>query len=225
MKRAVLIYGPPGAGKGTQADLLSKVKGFFHFDTGKFVESIVYDPARRNDPVIRRERKNFEIGRLMTPSWILKMVSGRTKKFAKAGMSIVFSGSPRTYYEAFDDRGPGLVEILSKLYGKKNVHTFIVKIPENVSIARNSSRLVCSVCRIPIIFPEKYHSAICHICGGKLRRRALDKPEVIKVRLKEYRERTEPIFRELRKRHYQITEIDGRPAPAKIFEAMLRKLK
>lgn len=225
MKRAVLIYGPPGSGKGTQAELLSKTKGFFHFDTGKFVESVVYDPARRNDPVVKRERKNFEAGRLMTPSWVLRIVLARTKKLARAGVSLVFSGSPRTYYEAFDENAPGLVEVLAKFYGKKNVIAFVLDVPPHVSVKRNSARLVCSVCRTPVVFPEKNKGAICNICGGRLIKRTIDKPSIIKVRLKEYNERTAPIFRELKRRHYPLYVVDGRPAPEKVFKKILTKLK
>ena len=120
MKKIVLIlYGPPGSGKGTQANLLANKLGIIHFDTGRFAESLVHDPARQREKVIRRERKLFDTGKLMTPSFILREVVKKVKQLNAAGWGIIFSGSQRTMYEA-----EGLLPILNKLYGKKNIYIF-----------------------------------------------------------------------------------------------------
>src|SRR3989344_5224832 len=103
MKRAVVIYGPPGSGKGTQANLLAWTKAFIHFDTGKFLEQMMTDPELENDPVIKKEKKLFASGHLLTPDFVLKFVTEKTQEIAKSGFSIVFSGSPRTSFEAFGD--------------------------------------------------------------------------------------------------------------------------
>ena len=50
-KKVVVIYGPPGSGKGTQANLLAWTKNFIHFDTGKFLVQVVNDPDNKNDSV------------------------------------------------------------------------------------------------------------------------------------------------------------------------------
>ena len=118
-KIAVIIYGPPGGGKGTQANLLANKLGLIHFDTGKFLESVIYDSDRKNNNVIKRERKNFETGKLMTPSFVAKEVMQAVNRISKAGWGVVFSGSPRTVYEA-----QKLPPILEKLYGKKNIFVF-----------------------------------------------------------------------------------------------------
>ena len=62
LKRAVIIYGPPGSGKGTQAELLAKKFGFIHFDTGRYFEALLHSPETQKNPVLRRERKNFDNG-------------------------------------------------------------------------------------------------------------------------------------------------------------------
>lgn len=224
MKKVFIIYGPPGSGKGTQANLLAGKFGLIHFDTGKYIEQVVHDPANKNNRTIQRERKNFDSGKLCTPSWVLKITRDKTKDLAKAGFGLVFSGSPRTLFEAFGDgKNEGLIGVLEKNYGKKNVMPFLLKVASKTSVKRNSSRLVCSVCGTPVLANNCLGSS-CPLCAASLRRRTLDVPEVIKVRLKEYRERTAPIVSGLKTRGYKITEINGEPPPYKVFAEILKKL-
>ncbi len=221
------MYGPPGSGKGTQAKLLADKLGLIHFDTGRYIEQVVHNPANKKDKIIQRERKLFDSGALCTPDWVLKIVGEKTKKLAEAGFGIVFSGSPRTFYEAFGDhKQKGLVSILEKYYGKKNIFIFNIDISAQNSIKRNSNRLICSVCGIQLMatFKNVAGLKICPFCGGKFYRRTLDNPETIKIRLEEYRERTLPIAAELKKRDYKIIRINGEPLPAKVFQSILKYL-
>ena len=138
-------------------------------------------------------------------------------------MSIVFSGSPRTIFEAFGDRkNTGLIETLTALYGKKNVSVIKLNIHDQSSMKRNSARLVCSVCGLPILATAKNRH--CSLCGGAFRRRTLDKPAVIKVRLKEYAERTYPILAGLKKLGFKIFPVNGEPAPYKIHKVIAKKI-
>ncbi len=220
--KAIIIFGPPGAGKGLQARLIAQRSGLVNFDTGRTIERIIYNPALRESKVIKRERRNFETGRLCTPSWVLKVFQGAVSKISKADLGIVFSGSPRTLFEAFGDRQKeGLIPLLKRLYGKENIFILELKVPPAISILRNSHRVVCSVCDTQLL---KFASRLkrCPFCGGKLKRRSLDRPEVIKVRIKEYEERTEPIFKALRKNGFKIHFIDGKPMPAKVWQKIKR---
>lgn len=232
-KTAVIIYGPPGAGKGTQAELVSKRLGLVHFDTGRYIEALVHSKEAGRDKVLKREQVNFDIGKLCTPSWVLKIIREATTRIAKAGQGIVFSGSPRTVFEAFGEpeegsgskplAGGGLIKTLEKLYGKNNIVIIELRLPERESIKRNSRRVVCSVCGLPILAEAKAKS--CALCGGKPRTRTLDNPEVIRVRLKEFARRTAPIIARLKSRKFSVCLIDGRPAPYRVFENILKKIK
>lgn len=217
--KAIIIYGPPGAGKGTQADLVARHFGFVHFDTGKYLESLIYNPAYANNRIIKREREFFETGKLITPSWVLSVVKKRANKIAKAGLGLVFSGSPRTLYEM-----EGLLPEIEKLYGRKNIIFFFINVSQAASIRRNSHRLLCTVCGFPILYlneTEKFNvKNRCFFCGGKLFRRTLDKTEVVKKRIEEYNIRTKPIFNELKKRGYKIIDIQGKDLPFKVFESI-----
>ena len=225
MQKIVIIYGPPGSGKGTQANLLFIRKDFIHFDTGEYIENVVHDPANKNDKVIQREKKNFDTGMLCTPSWVIKEVRNKTEQLIKSGFPIVFSGSPRTVFESMgDDKNEGLYSFFDKVVGKENVYVFLLKVPPEVSIYRNSNRLLCTVCGLGVMAGSSSGER-CHFCGGKLYRRTLDNVETIKVRLKQFEDRTKPILKEIKKVGYKVHEIDGKPQPYKVHEKIVKILK
>lgn len=220
-KKAVILYGSPGSGKGTQADLLVRRKDFIHFDTGRYVERLYRSPEAKTDPILKKEKKLFDTGFLNTPSWILGIVKRETIKIAKAGFSIVYSGSPRTMYEAFGDKKEkGLVETLGKLYGKENIVVIYLIIKEGTTLVRNSVRRVCSVCGLSILGKSK--TSRCPFCDGLPRKRTLDDPKIIGMRLKEFHNRTKPILKKLKKQGYRIIKIDGERAPYLVHESVLR---
>lgn len=224
----IIFYGPPGSGKGTQAKLLADKFGFFHFDTGDFLRRLIHNPQLQGNRVIQRERRLNDTGKLQTPSFVLRVVSRRVKELLRLGQKIIFSGSPRTLLEAVgDSKRKGLIDILKDGYGKKNLFIFVLSIPEKVSIERNKDRLVCSVCKASLLgrkFAGKIKFKKCPFCGGKIIKRIDDDKKVILTRLREYRERTELIFKELKARGYRIHKISGMPAPYRIHEKLLSYL-
>lgn len=224
MKRAVILYGAPGAGKGTQAELLETKFGFFHFDTGRYIERVVHDPINIAGAEIQKEKRAFDEGSLCTPTWVLKIIKEETERIAQADWDIVFSGSPRTVFEAFGDAGnEGLYSLLAKHYERKNIFIFELKIDEADSLRRNSQRMICSVCGLMVLAEHKDLQK-CPFCGAAFYRRTLDRSEVIKVRWGEYLGRTYPILERLEKEKYQLYQIDGTPPPYKVFENVVSKL-
>lgn len=226
MRKAIIIYGPPGAGKGTQANLVAGKLGLIHFDTGKYLEQLVHDPELQKNPEVREARKIFDAGALVDPAFVLKVTTAKTKEISKSGFGIVFSGSPRTIFEAFgDQKNQGLIATLENLYGKKEVMPIFLKIDPKKSILRNKNRRVCSVCATAILYNDETHRhTTCPLCGGKLKTRIVDNPKVFATRIKEYEKRTKPILAGLKSRGYKITEINGEPLPYKVFAEILRKL-
>lgn len=225
--KAVIIMGPPGSGKSTQARLLADKIDYVHLDTGAYLEAVIYDPANAKNKEIAKKRRAFERGELLTPSWVLKIVKKRVEELAKSKTGVILSGSPRTFYEAFGDkRQIGLIKTFEKGYGKKNIVVFEIKIQPGDSIDRNSHRLLCSSCRAPILKMGKCRFEIggsCPFCGGKLRGRTLDSVETIKNRLKEYRLRTYPVIEKIKKNKYRVIGINGRFKPYQIHEK-IRKI-
>lgn len=224
MSKAIIVYGPPGSGKGTQAELLTRKFNVIHFDTGRYIENLVHSPAAKGNKILMRERKNFDSGILCTPEWVLKITRDEAERIAKAKFNIVFSGSPRTIFEAFGDKkNEGLIAALSRVFGKKNIEVIRLILPENESLKRNSARFICGVCGLPRLASVSGNH--CALCAGILRKRTLDDPKIIVTRLKEYRERTYPIIAALKKGGIAVNTIDGRPLPYKVHERILRVLK
>lgn len=229
--KAIIIFGPQGSGKGTQADLIAKKLDLFHFDTGQYLRTLLYNPALQSDKIIQRERKLNQAGILNTPSWVLKNVFQMIKKMAALNQSIVFSGSPRTFYEAFGyyqgkkskGKAEGMMDILKKYYGKENISVFIFNLPLKESLKRINSRLTCSVCNGPLL-AQKNKFKSCPFCGGKIIKRKDDTEKSIRERLAEYEKRTKPVIDKIKKEKYRVFEIDSRPAPYKIHEAIYKKL-
>ncbi len=224
MKKVIIIFGAPGSGKGTQADLLSKNFGFYHFDSGKYIEQVINDPEKLKNKTVQREKKLFDSGVLCDPSWILQIVKEKSKELAKAGINIVFSGSPRTLFEAFGDKkNVGLIKVLEKGYGKKNIGVLYIDVKPETSVFRNSHRSVCSVCGAPVLYKGDGEQS-CPFCDASLRKRSLDNPDTIKVRLEEYKNRTKPILEQLRKQGYVINNIEGEEPPFKVFEKVSKNI-
>lgn len=218
-----MIFGTPGSGKGTQANLLSWTKGYYHFDSGKELRAILNDPTRQTEKLIQREKKLNEAGILNTPSWVLGIFKKEAQKIAKAGMNIVYSGSPRTMYEAFGERKTvGLVPFITKLYGKKNVHFFFMKIAPEVAAARNKIRRICVICNNPVLGDVKVDR--CTMCLGELKTRVDDDPEKYKVRYNEYMTRTMPILEALRAQGVKIKEINAEQTPPEMFTQIKKEL-
>lgn len=221
-KIAIILYGSPGSGKGQQADLLADAFGLMHIDTGKLIRAIFSDPAQMKNPVNRREKKINDAGILNTPRWVVGILKKRIRIVAKMGYGIVFSGSPRTLFEA-----KKLISFLENVYGRKAIEVFSLRVPFAVAARRNKERYICSICNRPLLtayYPSKERTR-CPVCAGPLKRRTDDDPKKFATRTKEYEARTKPAIEYLRSRGYRITPVDGTPAPFKVFQKIIQKIK
>lgn len=217
--KAIIIFGPPGSGKTTLAKYLANKLGLVHYDTGRKIEEQIKDFRGPQSPASRKEKELFMQGDLLPAKMVLEMVFKDVRRIAKYGNGVVLSGSPRSGEEAAK-----LMPFLDKLFGKKNIVFIGLKVSSEESIRRNSKRLICSVCGASPINLRKGDTT-CPICLGKLERRGLDKPNIIRVRLKEYKEKTEPVFTEYKKRGFKFLTINTTPAPYKIFTSAVAKIR
>lgn len=221
--KAIIIYGAPGAGKGTQANLLADELNAVHFDVGKYLEAVLNNPARQQDPVIQQEKEKFDRGELVSIDFFLNVVKERIKEIGTTRVTLVLSGNPRTIEEGFGLGG--IMEDLEQYYGKDQITIFYLNITPELSLLRNTRRLICSVCGRPVLFQEKFELTHCAFCGGPLRKRSLDNPETIKVRLNTFKEKTLPLMEEFRRHGYRVEEVDGDQAPYLVFTEILKRLK
>lgn len=226
-KQIISVMGPPGAGKGTQASLLADKFSYYYFETSKLLEEAFKKNEAESIEIggekfsYDEERKKWETGELCSPPFVEQVVKKKIKELYEAGESIVLSGSPRTIYEA-----ENLTPFLDELYGKENIKVVVLNIPAEETIFRNSHRRICELMRHPILYKEETKDlTICPIDGSKLiKREGLDDPESIKVRLKEYKEKTFPILDYLRENNYQVKEVDGVGSVAEVFSKVLKAI-
>jgi adenylate kinase len=226
--KVIILMGPPGAGKGIQAELLAEKLNLFHLETSKILEERFREKTKGEILIegekysFSKEKKIWEEGKLCSPPFVTYLIIEKIKELKKVGKNLVLSGSPRTLYEA-----ERVIPVLEKLYGKKNIRCFFLEISPEETIFRNSHRRICELMRHPILYlKENEKLKRCPLDGSKLIKRGkLDKPETIKVRLKEYKERTLPVIDYFKKRKIKVDKINGSPPPAIVFKEILKKLK
>jgi len=217
--------GLPGIGKGTQAlKLVERFPNFMHFDTGGEIYRRINDPAFANDPRVREQKRIYESGVLNDPRWVAKLVEERTRFYAREGEGIIFSGSPRTLYEA-----KKIIPLLCKVYGKEHVLVLLLTTSEETAKKRGLNRLVCSnpECRYPTT--KKYSGKRCPNCGKRLpfakEQKGEDwKTSKFETRLKEFYERTLPALNYLRSLGL-VEEINGEEAKGEVFQKVLAAAK
>lgn len=217
-KKVIMIIGPVGSGKGTQAALLSQKLGFFHFMTSKIGQEYIKE---HSDEETLKQMELYKNGALWEPIWTLKMVKEKTEEILNKHHGIIFDGSPRTLYEA-----EGLYPFLSKLIGNENIKIIEMKTNDYEIKNRLTKRLVCDKNSVHVfINSEQFkEGANCpNNDSGILKKRDLDAPNVFKVRLEEYKNRTVPVLDFLKSKH-KVIEINGEQVIEKVFEEILQKI-
>lgn len=219
-KKLVIIFiGPPGSGKRTQADLLTERLGLVHLESSQIIEEKLKN-AELDDWLLQREKKLWDSGQLNTPEVVLKWMKEKIMELANIGKGIVFSGSPRTISEAEEE-----IPFLEELYGKENIRVFNLDLNEDDSIKRNSKRRICRIARHPIPdFSEFENITKCPRDGSEILVRVLDNPETVKIRYKEYLNRTLPIVDILKLKGYRIIKINADQAIDKVHNEVLNFL-
>ncbi|MCX6721302.1 MAG: nucleoside monophosphate kinase, partial [Candidatus Staskawiczbacteria bacterium] len=186
-KQVIMLFGQPGAGKGTQAEILADKTGYYHFESSKIIEfHIKNDEPGKTYEIdgqtykIEDERQKWESGLLNSPPLVVYWMVEKIKELAEEGKSIIFSGSPRTVYEAERE-----IPLFIELYGLENIRFIMLEISAQTTVFRNSHRRICELIRHSILFsPETEKLTLCPLDGSQLvKRKGLDDPETIKKRI------------------------------------------
>jgi len=181
MALRMVLLGPPGAGKGTYASRLTKRLGIPHISTGDMVREEIKAGTELGNVL----KKYSDKGELVPDEIIIEMLKRRLKE-KDCVKGFILDGFPRNIVQA------EALERITKIDLVINID-----VPDEVIVKRLSNRLVCSKCgaiyNLLTLRPKR--DMICDVCGGNLIRREDDSPEVVRERLKIYRERTRPLIK------------------------------
>jgi adenylate kinase len=192
----IVLLGPPGAGKGTQADKLAARLGIPKIATGDVLRAAVRDGTKRG----LEAKAYMDRGDLVPDSVILGilqdvMTSPATEKGA------ILDGAVRTVPQA-EGLGITLAEI-----GKKVGKVLLFDVDDDELVRRLGTRTVCEGCQTPYMGREA--GSKCEKCGGKLVRRKDDEPEAIRNRLEVYRTQTEPVIDWYENNKMKVIKVDA----------------
>lgn len=210
----LIFLGPPGAGKGTQAEeLLHRLK-ISRISTGEILRQNVKDETS----IGRKAKRYMEQGQLVPDEVVIQMTVERIAQDAKKGF--VLDGFPRTLEQA-----RRLDESLNEL-GSAIDLVINFETSESTIVERLSGRRICRKCganyHIDNIPPRKV--GICDRCGGRLYQRTDDKPETIKKRLEVYRKSSSGIINYYSSRGILET-VSGDLDVERGYEALVKKLR
>lgn len=191
------MMGPPGAGKGTQGEILEAQLGVPRFSTG----DILRDARREGTPLGLEARRFMDAGELVPDPVILGIVAeALTSEAARAGF--ILDGFPRTVAQA-----EGLARILEGLGSRLDV-VLNISVEDEEIIQRLSGRRVCRDCGSAGL-PGAGADDLCGVCGGELIQRRDDSAETVRRRLEVYREQTEPVLSWYRSSPTRVVDVNG----------------
>lgn len=208
----IVFLGPPGAGKGTQAETLSKEKKLPHISSGNLLRESVEDDTETG----RKAQQHINKGQLVPDQIVVDIIRERIlKNDCKNGF--ILDGFPRTLSQAIV-----LDEMLKNLGNKLDI-VFYFAISKESIVLRLSGRRICAICgaNYHVKFVPSLKDGICDKCGGKLYQRTDDKLETVLERIKVYHEQTEDLINYYKKNGI-LKEIESESNVESITENILK---
>jgi adenylate kinase len=181
----LILLGPPGAGKGTQAERISDIYDIPHISTG----DIFRDNLSRGTELGLEAKKYMDRGELVPDEVVIGIVKDRLGA-PDCGKGFILDGFPRTVAQA-----EALKEMLQGL-GRPLDHVLNIAVPDEVVTERLTARRTCRSCgaNYNLLFNPPREEGRCDRCGGELYQREDDREETVRKRLEEYQDKTEPLI-------------------------------
>jgi adenylate kinase len=201
----IILFGPPGSGKGTQGNLLEKKYGFPKISTGDLLRSEVQDGT----PLGKEAEAKMNRGELVSDDLVTKMIKDRIFK-PEFQRGYIMDGFPRNIVQAqkLEEIDPSREEMAIEIY-----------LSDQTVLNRLGARRVCPNCDALYNLKNKppKKDETCDVCEGKLILRDDDKSEVIKDRLKIYHEQTEALIQYYSRKKVYF-RIDGDETVGSVFQ-------
>ena len=195
----IILLGPPGAGKGTQAARLQAARGMIQLSTGDMLR----EARASGSPIGERVKAIMDAGELVSDAIVTALIAERLD--ASADKGAIFDGFPRTRAQA------EALDLLLSERGRKLDHVIELAVDEEALVTRITGRFTCAKCG------TGYHDSfrptrvpgVCDVCGStEFKRRPDDNEQTVRTRMEEYRAKTAPIlpFYEAKK---LVRRVDG----------------
>jgi adenylate kinase len=204
----LILFGPPGAGKGTQAERLRKDFQLPYIATGDMLRAHVKDST----PLGQEAKRYMDAGELVPDELILAMVSERLEN-RDAQDGFILDGFPRT-----PEQAEALDEQLRSL-SRRVTAVLLLDVPDEEVVRRLSGRRICVKAghNYHVEFDPPKHEGVCDQDGSRLVQRDDDKPEVIQNRLRVYHEKTSPVISYYDEQGL-LRRVDGTRDPADVHD-------
>lgn len=194
----IILFGPPGAGKGTQSALLVERLGMKHISTG----DLFREAMKNQTPLGVKAKEYVDAGKLVPDEIVIGMVEEVLNKLD--GQSFILDGFPRTVPQA-----EALESLMSKV-GMKIGRAVFLEVPRESLMRRLTGRRVCGSCGAVYHVDSKptAKEGVCDTCGGQVIQRKDDQAEVIGTRLEAYDKSTSPLKQYFAQKGI-LAEVDG----------------
>lgn len=207
----VVLIGPPGVGKGTQAGILAKRFEMEHISTGDMLRAAV----RSGSELGKRVEAVLAAGELVSDDLMVALIRERLEGDA-ADTGWLLDGFPRTVAQA-----EALKELLDEL--EQTIHAVVeMTVPDEVLVGRLTGRLTCRACGATThrTRVEEGEQSPCPDCGQReLYQREDDTETTVRARLEVYRQSTDPVV-EVLGRHYPLRKVSGDGTPQEVAERL-----
>lgn len=209
----ILLFGPPGAGKGTQSALLVERKRMKHISTGDLFRAAIKNQTRLG----LEARKYMDKGQLVPDAITIGMVE--EVFMTLNGQSFILDGFPRNVAQ-----GEALENLL-KGHDLTIDKALFLEVPLEKLMGRLTGRRVCTACGATyhVTASPPKEEGVCDKCGGQVIQRADDKEDVIRTRLMAYEESTKPL-KDFYKSAKKLVELDGLGATEDVYARIEKQL-
>lgn len=211
----LLFMGPPGAGKGTQAEAIVNEFGIPHISTGDAFRLAI----KQGTPVGVKAKEYIDKGLLVPDDVTVGIVRERLQQ-SDCEKGFLLDGFPRTLSQA-----ESLEELLQEM-GRKLDHVINLKVDRNKLLARLTGRRLCKSCGATyhVIFNPPKQEGVCDKCGGELYQRSDDTEEYVGTRLDEYINKTAPLLKFYEEKSL-LRQVDGEQEIDTVSKAIVSLLR